>query len=59
MPRLSPAIFGARFCTKCGQRQRSPNHTCQPSAIKKFVRINAWQKKSAAAGQAVKGKGKK
>ena len=56
MPRLSPAIFGARFCTKCGQRQRSLNHTCQPSAIKKFVRLAAWNKKSAAAGQETKPK---
>jgi hypothetical protein len=56
MPRLSPAIFGARFCTKCGQRQRSANHTCQPSAIKKYVRLQEWNKKSVAAGQPAKPK---
>lgn len=50
MAKLSPGIFGARFCTKCGQRQRSPNHTCQPSAITKFKRIADWNKKSQAAG---------
>lgn len=42
MPKQSPGIFGARFCTTCGQRQRSANHTCQPSAIKKNIRIKAW-----------------
>ena len=51
MPRQSPGIFAARFCTKCGQRQRSPNHVCQPSAIKKFKTINAWAKRSQVAGQ--------
>lgn len=56
MPRLSPAIFGARFCTKCGQRQRSANHTCQPSALKKHVRLAEWNKRSFAAGQPVKTK---
>ena len=54
MPRLSPAIFGARFCTKCGQRQRSINHTCQPSALKKNVRLQDWNKRSVAVGQSAK-----
>ena len=41
-------MFQSTFCTKCGQKQRSPNHVCQPSAIKKFNRLAAWNKKSAA-----------
>jgi hypothetical protein len=56
MPRLSPAIFGARFCTKCGQRQRSANHVCQPSAIKKNARMQDWSKRSQTAGNPPKAK---
>ncbi len=54
MPRQSPAIFGARFCTTCGKRQRSVNHVCQPSAIEKFHTLQAWQKRSKAASQPAK-----
>ena len=56
MPTTAPGVFGATFCSKCGQRVRSPSHTCQPSAVKKFNRLNQWAKKSIAAGQPVKKK---
>ena len=42
-------MFQSTFCTKCGQKQRSVNHVCQPSSIKKHVRLLAWNKKSALA----------
>lgn len=56
MPLQTPGMFGATHCTTCGQRVRGPNHVCQPSAIQKFKRINAWAKKSQAAGQPQKKK---
>lgn len=56
MPRQSPGIFAARFCTKCGTRLRSPNHVCQPSSIDRFQREAAWNKRSAAAGKPEAGK---
>lgn len=56
MPRQSPGIFGGRFCMRCGMRQRSPNHVCQPSSLAKWRRVQAWVKKSAAAHQPVKAK---
>lgn len=55
-PVQSPGIFAALFCEKCGKRQRSLNHTCQPSAVEKHQHLNAWSKKSQQAGQPPKGK---
>lgn len=42
-------MFQGTFCTKCGQKQRGPNHLCQPSAIKKHLRLQSWMKRSAQA----------
>lgn len=42
-------MFQSTFCTRCGQKQRGVNHVCQPSAIKKLARLQAWQKESAQA----------
>ena len=56
MAKTSPALFGARFCHKCGTRQRSLNHVCQPNAIDRWERTLAWNKRSAAAGQPAKKK---
>lgn len=56
MPFTAPKVFGAIFCTRCGQRMRSSNHTCQPSAIQKYQRLNDWAKRSAAAHQPQKKK---
>lgn len=56
MPFTAPKVFGAIFCTRCGQRMRSSNHTCQPSAIQKYQRLNDWAKRSAASAQPQKKK---
>lgn len=56
MPRAAPGIFGAIFCTQCGQRMRSINHVCQPSALKKWQRTTDWSKRSQVAAQPAKKK---
>lgn len=38
MVKLMPAKM---FCPKCGQTQRSPNHLCQPNALKKMAKAKA------------------
>jgi hypothetical protein len=33
------------FCMRCNQRVRSPNHLCQPSAVKKHRAIQQFEKR--------------
>jgi hypothetical protein len=42
-------MFASTFCTRCNQRVRGPNHTCQPSAITKYKRIKSFAAKAQAA----------
>jgi len=41
-PRSGVPMPGRLFCSKCGLVVRSPNHVCQPVALKRFKAQQAF-----------------